>query len=954
MIRAPERQPPAVKPQPTRPEVREGALIPVPQELSKGWPALLATGVSIFLSVSAAAWMSAGVFQGALPRAVAIVGSLVGVGFITFSFRSRRPSLIQYMVLPAALLLGALLVLPDARGSNLPRLVLEAVRAGGIAQPPIPFDPGWRFILVVLPAALGAAAAGGAAWLDRPKLGVFMPMPLLFAAALIQPRETAVVSTVVALVLLIGSLAVAYGAELTKVGASSGRFEVRRYARGAGAALMLIVVVVIINRAGFLFPEQERNQVIPPKKPEAQPLQADRLLFTVTSDRPGPWRLGVLDVYRENAWYLPPFDLSRLETVPRSGKIPHHPAVPDVTSQKSRATFSISNVQGHQIPGVASPLEITHTGFKVEFDPRTQTFRLPEGRASSGMTYVVESPAAPSGDDLAKAPPPRDSVKEFLAAPIAPNEVVTLLSQAPATNSWDRLQFVRNALYQKVVASGPGTPKDVPPSRLGEMLRGGEATPYEITAAEALLARWAGIPARVGYGFYSGDRKEEGATTMWQVHPRHGSTWLEAYFEGHGWVPVVGTPPRAKSSLSEAQRNPNPAVLPSEELALVVYVPVKLRTIRLLYVVVRYWVLIALPILAGVALVAGLYPWPVKAARRFWRKRWASRGLRERIAVAYANVRDEAMDLNVGSPSVTPLGFLGSVDEDPEHRELAWLVTRTMWGDLRRDVRLEDAEAAEDMAQSVRRRLRAAQPALTRLIALGSRASLRDPYTREVPNPWPRWAVKGAARRRVSTFLRKVFSRSRLRRPLPVGSALIVLGLVLSSCARQTEIPTTGSALPEVISPNEFLGFTIQREASAEQSFKKVAPKDALVSEGQVFTVRKQGEVLASLQVGSFRPGLGATRREVRFGVLDSIGTGQFQLTRIAGERVYTKRLPEQNFFLWFPSSGRYYELLVARKGFEDAGRLFSSLIKFQRGEKAAEFSGVPVEVSDLRRGEDG
>ena len=33
------------------------------------------------------------------------------------------------------------------------------------------------------------------------------------------------------------------------------------------------------------------------------------------------------------------------------------------------------------------------------------------------------------------------------------------------------------------------------------MLAGGEATPYEITAAEVMLARWAGIPARIGFGF---------------------------------------------------------------------------------------------------------------------------------------------------------------------------------------------------------------------------------------------------------------------------------------------------------------------------------------------------------------------------------------------------------------------------------------------------------------------
>ena len=37
-----------------------------------------------------------------------------------------------------------------------------------------------------------------------------------------------------------------------------------------------------------------------------------------------------------------------------------------------------------------------------------------------------------------------------------------------------------------------------PVAKVDDMLNGGEATPYQITAAEALLARWAGVPSRPG------------------------------------------------------------------------------------------------------------------------------------------------------------------------------------------------------------------------------------------------------------------------------------------------------------------------------------------------------------------------------------------------------------------------------------------------------------------------
>jgi hypothetical protein len=961
MIRAPERPRP-VPVEGLSPEELAGEreTPSLPPDQARSWPAILMMGISVFLSVSAAAWMSAGVFRGWFARLVAVLGALVGVGIITFSFRSKRPSTIQYLVLPAALVLGAVLVVPAAGGGtgNIVNLILEAVRAGGIAQPPIPFDPGWRFILVFLTAALGAAAMSTSATLNKPKLGVFMPLPLMFAAALIQPPETSVVSSVVALFLLVGALAVSYGADLRKEGASSGLFEVRRYARGGAAAAVLVVVLVLISRAGFLFPDRERNQVIPPKKPEPQALQADRLLFTVSSDRPGPWRLGVLDVYQDNAWLFPPFDLARLQDVPGPGKVPDHPAAPSQPAETIKTTFTIADVEGHQIPAVASPVGIEERGFQVQFDPRTQTFRLPEGRASSGMTYTIESPTPPSGEDLVNAPTPPEEMRPFLEAPIAPNEVVTLLSEAPGTNLWDRLQFVRNAFYQKVVAAGAGTPTDVPPARVAEMLQGMEASPYEITGAEALLARWAGVPSRIGYGFYRGDRREEGESSIWQIHPRHGSTWLEVYFEGHGWIPVVGIPPRARASLSEEQKNTDPSVRPSEELALVVYVPVKLRTVRLLYVAVRYWALVSLPLIAGLALLISLYPWPIKVVRRLRRRRWASRsGPRERIAVAYANFRDTTRDLNIGDPSATPLIFTQGVEEDPEHDELAWLVTRTLWGDLRRDLRTEDVESAEDMCLSVTRRVRRAQPATTRLIALGSRSSLREPFTSEVPNFWPSWAVKGAIRGRVGATLRKVFRPlgSRIRKVIPIGSVFMALTLLLSACGSETPtVASGGTALPEVIAPAEFSGFVFQQEEGAAESFRRVKSSDSLVTDGKVFTIRKDGQVLASLQAAQFKPGLGATRREVRQGVLESIGTGRFELTRVGGERMYVKQLAEQNMYLWFPATGRYYELLVARKGFEDAGRLFASLIRLQRGEQALEVSGAPVELPDPRRGEDG
>src|SRR5581483_4618979 len=110
---------------------------------------------------------------------------------------------------------------------------------------------------------------------------------------------------------------------------------------------------------------------------------------------------------------------------------------------------------------------------------------------------------------------------------------------------------------------------DVPPARVGEMLAGGSATPYEITAAEALLARWAGLPSRIGYGFYGGDPIDGGG---FAIHPVHAATWLEVDFAGLGWTPLIGVPLHAVGSLSQDRKNASQSTQPTDQVSLVVYV----------------------------------------------------------------------------------------------------------------------------------------------------------------------------------------------------------------------------------------------------------------------------------------------------------------------------------------------------------------------------------------------
>src|SRR5258708_30728822 len=109
---------------------------------------------------------------------------------------------------------GAAVVADDAHGGTMstPALITDALRAGGLLQPPVAFDPGWRFILLVLFALLAAGSASVAIATNRPKLGVAIPVPLAAAGTLIQPGDSEIVTAVVGLGCVVLAMTLAHRA----------------------------------------------------------------------------------------------------------------------------------------------------------------------------------------------------------------------------------------------------------------------------------------------------------------------------------------------------------------------------------------------------------------------------------------------------------------------------------------------------------------------------------------------------------------------------------------------------------------------------------------------------------------------------------------------------------------------------------------------------------------------
>lgn len=702
------------------------------EEVQPGSPRL---AVAVAFPTIGAAIMVGGIFIGVSPRIFTSVAGLLGIGLALGASRLRRAGVANGVIAGGIFLIGLLMVVPtglDNLGS-LTALVRSAAAEGDVRRPPVEFGPGWHAVTGWLMAIVGFSAAWIAMVLKKPSFGLLITLPVTVIAAISGPKAEAIPSGIAVLVLFAIGLGVlssadALGEEDEKPPLS---YELKRAGKGLVYIAIITAALVGLSQTPFLFPDTIIDPAQEAQKPKTVPLKdvEDRVLFEVESTVTGPWRIGSLDVYDGRDFRLPPFADNRLKDVPKSGVV--NPRLRTGVN----ATFTVLGLQGAVLPTLPNTVGIIARGPRLAYDARNANIRLSQGQLTSGQSYTVAAAGIPKVTDLQNAAttvPPE--MRQFTEVPAMPPAVADLVDRANEQfeSKWDRFNFLRNYVLENVTAAGQGIPSSVPPEKVQDMLAGSkEASPFEIVAAQALLARWVGVPSRIGYGFDGGDEIDGRR----QVRPRNGATFVEVYFPGYEWIPVIGTPRKAKPTVSgdPSQQQVNEQILPSNEIAVQVYVPVVTPPASILAQQITRSMLIAAVISSILGLLYVLFPLVRKSVLRS-RRRAAARRLspRARIALAYSEWRDLATDYGYGHGTDTPLGFLDRFVDDEEHRQFAWLVTRTQWGDLQDSNDEHLALTAEELSRALRRRLAQAHPATVRIIASLSRLSLRDPYAPQV------------------------------------------------------------------------------------------------------------------------------------------------------------------------------------------------------------------------------
>ncbi|MFZ6003522.1 MAG: transglutaminaseTgpA domain-containing protein [Actinomycetota bacterium] len=691
--------------------------------------------------VLGAAVMVGGVFSGVSARPLAALAGLLGMGLALVARRVRKPLLGNAMIAVGLFLIGLVLVGTSGIGNiaNARSLAQEAAASGDVLRPPVELTAGWHAIVGWLMGIVGFVTCWVATVVRRQSIALLVPLPFAAIAGISVPETAQVPGGIAVLVLFaigLGLVSSANSFEGSQRPPLS--YEIRKTAKSLPVIALITVALIALAQTSFLFPDPQIDPAQEPQKPKTVPLEEveDRVLFEVTDPSggdpvSGPFRLGTLDVYDGTDWRLPAFSENELEDVPTNGHVDDEL----FGTRDTQARFRVQGLGGTVLPGLPNTVGINAQGPQLAYDSRSGNIRVASGQVKVGLTYEVAAAARFTEDELraSTGKVPRE-VERFLEIPAPPPAVVTLVDDAVSRfdNGFDRFNFLRNHVLDEVTASGLGTPVSITPERAQEILGDTlEATPYEIVALQAMLARWVGLPGRIGYGFDCGGTACDLNGKTLEVRPRNGAAFPEVYFPGFKWVPVIGQPKKAKPTVGTdpSLQSVDPSILPSDDIAVSFLLPKLVPPPSTLTDQIRLSLLIAL----GIGLIGGAGYVAAPAVRKGIirsRRRAAARqaGPRARVALAYAEWRDHATDYGYRHPTDTPLMFLERFIDDPEHNELAWLTTRALWGDLRDECDDEVAGAAEELSRALRRRLSQAQPATLRFVATVSRLSLRSPF----------------------------------------------------------------------------------------------------------------------------------------------------------------------------------------------------------------------------------
>lgn len=264
-------------------------------------------------------------------------------------------------------------------------------------------------------------------------------------------------------------------------------------------------------------------------------------LVKVTTNAPSPsyLRFGTADQLRSDGFR--PRSLSG-----PSANREFNPTVPDregITRARYQATVEVTESFDMPLLPVYAELARLNLNGRWSYDPDQQVVFSNRER-SAGKRYefeYVQSTYSPTALRQARPLPAEHSLRRQTATPTVPavEELVQELTQDQGTE-YDKVRaiydhFATENGFSYALSTEGGTSGQ----EIVDFLANKVGFCQQYAAAMAWLVRAADIPARVAFGFTTGNKSDGDAYVLTN---RNLHAWTEVYFDGFGWVPFDATP----------------------------------------------------------------------------------------------------------------------------------------------------------------------------------------------------------------------------------------------------------------------------------------------------------------------------------------------------------------------------------------------------------------------------
>jgi len=281
-----------------------------------------------------------------------------------------------------------------------------------------------------------------------------------------------------------------------------------------------------------------------------RPRLTDEVVLTVRSQLASFWRTETYDTWDGSVWSRSNGADGGFLT---DGQV--EPAAEDLAAQDgedSTQEFRIETGFATAVPSAPTPLQVDSDQQLAQRPDATLI--SPVRPLSRNATYTVRSRQVPTSPELLRATGelevPRGVLEQYAATPVATERTVELARRitAGATNDYDRVRAIEQWMDDNTEYSldAPLSPKgvDVVDDFLFESQLG---WCEQIASSLVVMARLAGVPARLTTGFTPGEWDAVGGRFV--VRERDAHAWAEVWFPTYGWVtfdptaevPLAGT-----------------------------------------------------------------------------------------------------------------------------------------------------------------------------------------------------------------------------------------------------------------------------------------------------------------------------------------------------------------------------------------------------------------------------